>query len=277
MVVKGTHGATGPSLPVAGPREQVIWHDLECGSYHADLPLWRELAGDCAGPILEIGAGTGRVALELARAGHRVTALDRDNELLCALEERAAEAWVETICADARSFELSRHDFGLCVVAMQTIQLLGGAADRIAFLAQARAHLRPGGLLACAIITAPEPFDCADGGGGPSPETACLDGLLYVSRAIRVQVLEQSVLIERERRIVRASEQGPFRGLAERRSAGAGAAGGFPPWREVIELDRVNVSELEREAIEAGLRPCGARQVAPTDEHAGSTVVMLRA
>ena len=26
----------------------VIWHDLECGSYRADLPLWRELAGDAA-------------------------------------------------------------------------------------------------------------------------------------------------------------------------------------------------------------------------------------
>ena len=24
---------------------EVIWHDVECGGYEADLPLWEELAG----------------------------------------------------------------------------------------------------------------------------------------------------------------------------------------------------------------------------------------
>ena len=55
-----------------------VWHDVECGGYAADLPLWRELAAREAGPVLDVGAGTGRVALDLARAGHDVTALDRD-------------------------------------------------------------------------------------------------------------------------------------------------------------------------------------------------------
>src|SRR5208283_2096223 len=51
----------------AGPPDAVVWHDLECGTYRADLPLWRELARDAGvGPILEIGAGSGRVSLDLA-------------------------------------------------------------------------------------------------------------------------------------------------------------------------------------------------------------------
>ena len=55
---------------------EVVWHELECGSYRADLPLWRELADQMASSegsarVLDVGAGTGRVALELARAGHR--------------------------------------------------------------------------------------------------------------------------------------------------------------------------------------------------------------
>ena len=86
-------------------------------------------------------------------------------------------------CADARSFDLDRRDFALCLVPMQTLQLLGGAAERVEFLRCARAHLRPGGLLACAIVTELDPFDIADGSPGPSPETARVGETLYVSQA----------------------------------------------------------------------------------------------
>ena len=60
----------------------VVWHDVECGAYRADLPVWLELAAEHGAPILEVGAGTGRVALELARADYQVTALDHDSDLL---------------------------------------------------------------------------------------------------------------------------------------------------------------------------------------------------
>jgi SAM-dependent methyltransferase len=261
MGVKGVPDATAASPPAQVAFQKVVWHDLECGWYEGDLALWRELAGQSAGPILEVGAGTGRVALDLARAGHRVTALDIESDLLCAVAERAGGGEVETICADARSFELGRSDFGLCIVAMQSVQLFGGAAGRGAFLRRARAHLRPGGLLACAIVTAPETFDCADGPGGPFPETVRVEDALYVSRATRVKVLERSILIEREHRVLLGGEH----------------VSDVAPQRDVIELDRVSVAELEREGVEAGLRAFPARELAPTEEHVGSTVVILGA
>jgi SAM-dependent methyltransferase len=241
----------------------VIWHDVECGGYAADLPLWRELA-DAADPqhgtagVLEVGAGTGRVALDLLRAGHRVTALDVDRELLLALRERAGEAPLETVCADARTFELSRRDFGLCLAPMQTVQLLGGSGERVAFLRRARAHLRPGGLLACAIVTDLEPFDCGAGDAGPSPDLARFDGEVYVSRAVRVSVRMGSILIEREREIL-------ARGRARASE------------RDVIELARVSLAQLEREGREAGFACAEARSIAATEEHVGSAVVMLHA
>src|SRR5262249_37949539 len=71
---------------------EVIWHDLECGPYTADLALWRTLADDAQGPILDVGAGSGRVTLDLARHGHTVTALDVDPDLIAALADRAAAA-----------------------------------------------------------------------------------------------------------------------------------------------------------------------------------------
>jgi len=246
----------------------VLWHDLECGSYAADLPLWRELAGPAGAgalseAVLDIGAGTGRVALDLARRGHRVTALDLDAELLDALRERAAGVQVETVCADARTFELGRRDFALCLAPMQTVQLLGGSAGRIAFLRRARAHLRPGGLLACAIVTELEPFDCTAGEHGPSPEIARVDGTLYVSRATRVGVCRRSIRIERERSILPAEQ---------------GVASVQPvPERNVVELDRLSAFRLQREGLDAGLTAAGIRSVAATADHVGSVVVVLRA
>jgi SAM-dependent methyltransferase len=244
---------------------RVVWHDVECGGYAADLALWRELAGRAGAAVLDVGAGSGRVALDLARHGFEVTAVDSDPLLLTALDERARGLAVQTVCADARTFALARRDFDVCVVPMQTIQLLGGSAARVQFLSRAREHVRAGGAVACALLGALEPFDCADGQVGPAADRACVDGLLYLSRATRVGEQGGQVVIERERRIV-----------PERASDAAASAVEPPaPERDVVRLDRVSAHELEREAREAGLHARARLDVAATDEHVGSVVVVL--
>jgi SAM-dependent methyltransferase len=244
---------------------ELVWHDLECGGYRADLPLWRELADGCGGRVLDVGAGSGRVTLELARAGHAVTALDRNEVLLAALRERAAGLEVEAICADARSFALAQRDFALCVVPMQTIQLLGGAEQRIAFLRCAKQHVRPGAAIALAILGELDTFDCSSGRIGPAAERAYADGLLYLSRAIRVSETEDLVEIERERRVM--PQETDAQATTQERG----------PEIDLIELDRVSAASLEREAAEAGLHAERALEISATDEHVGSSVVMLRA
>ena len=69
--------------------EAVVWHDVECGSYAADLPLWRRLAAERGGPVLDLGCGTGRVALDLAAQGHDVTGLDVEPALVAEFAARA--------------------------------------------------------------------------------------------------------------------------------------------------------------------------------------------
>jgi SAM-dependent methyltransferase len=251
----------------------VVWHELECGSYAADLPIWRELAalastGADAQPLLDVGAGTGRVSLDLAGRGHLLTALDHDEELLGALRERVGELAIETVCADARSFELNRRDFAVCLVPMQTIQLLGGRAGRLEFLSRAREHLRPGGLLACAIVTDIQPFDCADGDLGPDPDVAHVGDLDYVSRPTRLHVDDAALRIERERSVTSTTLRA--RGRWQRAATPAEVE------LDVIELDRLSVAQLLREGERAGLSAAGSRSIPPTLEHVGSEVVMFR-
>ena len=47
-----------------------------------DVPFWRRLAADARGPILELGCGTGRVTLPLARAGAAIVGIDRSTAML---------------------------------------------------------------------------------------------------------------------------------------------------------------------------------------------------
>ena len=234
----------------------VVWHDVECGSYDADLSLWRELARAQGGPVLDVGAGTGRVAIRLAHAGHEVTALDRDGELLAELAARAEAAGlrVETVLADACAIELPRR-FTLIAVPMQTLQLLPGADARNDFFAGAAAALAPGGLLAAAITDALEGFD--ERAPLPLPDIGEVDGLQYLSQPVAVREQAGSVRIERVRQVV--------------------APGGERTTEDdAIELQSVTAEGLAEEAAPHGLRAEEPRRVPATDEHVGSTVVMLR-
>lgn len=237
--------------------DEVIWHDLECGAYAADLSLWRALAARQGSPILELGAGTGRVALDLARHGHQVTALDNDGELLAALRGRARDLPVSTVLADARNFALEK-DFALCLMPMQTVQLLGGAAGRALMLTCARSHLRPGGLLALALTTELEPYRVASAAAAPLPDTCESCGSVFFSQPTAIFRVSEGYVLERRRETVS--------------SAGARTVAHYR-----VALDDLSTHQLEREGRECGFEPAGRMAVPATPEHSGSEVVVLRA
>jgi SAM-dependent methyltransferase len=252
------HLSSIPGSPLTLPAPAVvIWHDVECGGYAADLPLWRALAREAGGPILDVGAGTGRVALHLARTGHAVIALDRDRHLLAALHERAVAEELDIPIAecDAADFDLGEQRFALIVVPMQTIQLLS-AEQRAGFLTAARRHLEPGGLLAMAIADALEGYE--EGAEMPLPDLGDRDGWRFVSQPVAVRAVEGGVQIERIRQavypdLVRSTEP------------------------DAIVLVHLTAEMLEAEGRAAGLEPEPAREVPGTDDHVGAEVVVLRA
>jgi SAM-dependent methyltransferase len=233
-----------------------LWHDLECGAYAEDLPLWRALAAEAGDPVLDVGAGTGRVTLDLAAHGAEVVALDADAPLLEALRRRAAGLAVETVAADARRFALGRQ-FALVVVPMQTLQLLGGAAGRAAFLRCALAHLRPGGLLAAAVADALDCFD--DEHPLPPPPAACdIVDVRYATRLLAVTDEGGRAVLHRRREVI-----GP---------------GGRYACRDLrLPLDRVSADAVAAEAAGLGFAAEPHRHVAETEDYLGSTVVVVRA
>lgn len=262
----GEHSPGGSLSRATGGATPVLWHDLECGRYDADLPLWHELVAAEGGPVLDLGAGTGRVALELARAGHEVVALDLEPAFLAELRERAAAGpgvvpglaeRIETVAGDARSFALPGRRFPLILAPMQTIQLLGGAEGRAACLRAVAAHLEPGGLFAAALADALEGFD-AEHTEPPLPDILERDGWVYVSQPVAVRPGPKGITIERIRQTV--SPEG-------RRTAEGDA----------IHLDTLDGDTLTAEGVAAGLRDAGRRRIEATEEHVGSEVVLLRA
>ncbi|MEP6953943.1 MAG: class I SAM-dependent methyltransferase [Solirubrobacteraceae bacterium] len=234
----------------------VLWHDLECGNYAEDFAFWRDLAAREGEPVLDIGAGTGRISLDLARAGVEVVALDREEAFLAALRERGQGLAVTTVAADAREYDLGRR-FPLILAPMQTVQLLGGAEGRARFLAAAAAHLEPGGLLACAMADALDAFD-AEHDQPPAPDRTEVDGVAYASHLVAVHDRGDRAAIERIRSI-----DAPGR----TRTATT----------DIIELDRVEVGTLQAEAARHGLRAEAPLHIPETEEYLGSTVAMLRA
>jgi SAM-dependent methyltransferase len=236
----------------------VAWHDVECASYEADMPLWRELAAAHSGPLLELGSGTGRVALDLAACGHRVTALDSDPDLVAEAARRARERALEleTLAADARTFSLPRS-FALVLAPMQVFQLLGGSEGRVRALGRIRSRLAPGGVLAVALA---DPFEAVPAGDAlpPLPDVREQDGWVLSSRPLSVRQDAGSVVIERLRQTV--SPEGELREALH-----------------TLSLDELAPDQLEAEGARVGLRPAGRRHVAETREHVGSTVVLLQA
>ena len=231
--------------------EAVIWQDLECGAYAADLPHWLALAAARRGLVLDVGAGTGRVALVLARAGHEVVALERDEELAAELARRAGALAIEVRCADACDFTLE-PPAALAIVPMQTIHLL---ADRPAFLRCAHEALAPGALLAVSLL-----------GEGVEPFELELEADATQLGSVRYESVPTAL---------RREPGGAV--LIERRRSRIAAAGATSSELDLIRLERCDAETLAAEARAAGFAPVPGRTVGATAEHVGSEIACFEA
>jgi SAM-dependent methyltransferase len=144
----------------AGSREHyadAALYDYEYRRRRADVTFYRELARrrlPTGAAILDLGAGSGRVAIPLARDGFHVTAIDRSPAMLDRLRARidalpdAVAARITVAAGDLCTFETPRRRFALVIAAFNVVEHLYTRGEVAAFLGCARAALAPGGVLA---------------------------------------------------------------------------------------------------------------------------------
>lgn len=136
-----------------------------------DAAWYESLSGATPGPVLELCAGTGRIALRLARAGATVWALDHDEQMLAALEAKLAElpeavrSRVHTVSANMQSFQLSQR-FPLILCPLRSFQHNRTRVEQLRCLTRVREHLEPGGHFAfnIAFPSPPEALQKLDSG-----------------------------------------------------------------------------------------------------------------
>lgn len=142
------------------------WYDIfYAAADPGDIDFYHDLARASGGPVLEIGVGTGRIALPLAQEGMEVVGIDLNEPMLKVAQEKALEVAplsgsLRLIQADMRNFDLKRL-FPVVIIPARTLLLATTEEDQIHTLCCAVSHLAPDGTMAFNLFY-PDPEMLAD-------------------------------------------------------------------------------------------------------------------
>jgi len=145
------------------------YYDSEHDDKTEDFEFYREAAEDSGGPILIIGAGTGRIALNLAQAGFEVDGIEQENAMLeRAGQHRAAagkdvQQRVRFLRGDALTVDLERQ-YRLVAIPYNTLMHFHSLEAHLGLLRRCHEWLAPGGVLAIDLPNAADAFASQDTG-----------------------------------------------------------------------------------------------------------------
>jgi SAM-dependent methyltransferase len=131
-------------------------YDEQYQYYREDLNFYTQLARDYGSPILELGAGTARVSIALAKAGYTVVGVELSEAMVVRGREHIAREnlteQVELMQGDMRRLELSQK-FPIVIAPFNTLMHAYTLQDQDATLATVKRHLEPGGVFAFDVYT----------------------------------------------------------------------------------------------------------------------------
>ncbi len=123
------------------------FYDLNYEHYTQDIPFYTKLAEDYGGPVLELGAGTGRITHAIARKGIEVVALEPSAQMRKLGKQKTKGMNVEWVDGDMRSFKF-RKKFNLIIAPFNALMHLYTLDDQDKTLECVVKHLAPGGRFA---------------------------------------------------------------------------------------------------------------------------------
>ncbi len=135
------------------------FYDLDFEDYHDDASFYVRLS-EIHGPrVLELGCGTGRIAVPLAASGAKVTGVDLSAAMLDVARARAGDLPATWLLADIRRLRL-RGRFDVVCAPLGTLQHMETPDDFVEALGTMARHLAPGGVAVVDVESpAPEDFD----------------------------------------------------------------------------------------------------------------------
>jgi SAM-dependent methyltransferase len=129
------------------------FYDLEYGHKENDIDFYLDVAEEIGGPVLEIGVGTGRIALPMVEEGIKVVGIDNSSEMIKKAQENLEDVPKEfsqnltLFEQDMKALDL-KLNFPLCIIPFRAFLHNLTQKDQIATLERIFQHLEPGGILA---------------------------------------------------------------------------------------------------------------------------------
>ncbi len=122
-----------------------------------DVPFWNNLALQQGGRVLELGCGTGRISLPLARAGVSMVGIDRSEPMLARARQRVRRAKVtervRLVRGDIRSLPFGQTPpFSMVMAPYGMLQSLLRERDLTATLEAVKRVLQPGGTFGIELV-----------------------------------------------------------------------------------------------------------------------------
>jgi ubiquinone/menaquinone biosynthesis C-methylase UbiE len=121
-----------------------------------DIAFWERLALPAEGPVLELGCGTGRITLPIARGGTRIVGIDRSGPMLARASRKLRRARLgaraSLLRGDIRHLPFRRACFPLVVAPYGILQSLTRERDLAATLESVARVLRAGGLFGIDLV-----------------------------------------------------------------------------------------------------------------------------
>ena len=189
----------------AFPELPAIYDSVPAYVSRRDVQFYVEEAGSAGGSVLEVGCGTGRILLPIARDGNAIAGLDASPAMLerCRAKLRGESETVRRRVTlhegDARGFNLARQ-FDLVIAPFRVVQHLTTVEDQLAFLDSVARHLATGGRLAFDVFNPNfTALVAADGTEREdTPDTPLPDGRSFrrAGRVSRVRWIDQVSEIE---------------------------------------------------------------------------------